>query len=419
MTGNIAILHYSAPPVVGGVEAVIHAHAGLLVQAGFRVSVVAGRGERQALPEGVQFVHIPEMDSQNPAVVGCSQELEGGRVPASFEGLSGHLENSLAPILAPFDHVIAHNLFTKHFNLPLTAALLRLLDKGSLPGCIAWCHDFTWTSPHSRSKVRPGYPWDTLRTVHPQVTYVTVSHSRKRELAGLFGLPPEQIRVIYNGVDPASLLGLSQPGAALIQRLGVWESDLVLLMPVRVTQAKNIEFALQVVAELKHQRIRATLVITGPPDPHDPSNMEYYRALLEKRRRWQLQEQVRFVYESGPETGQPYLIGPGILGELYRASDLLFMPSHREGFGMPVLEAGLVGLPAMSTEMPAALEIGGQEVVTFSSGAAPEEVSRLILAWMGSSRQLKLRRRIRREFTWPAILVRDILPLLKQTEEAQ
>jgi mannosylglucosylglycerate synthase len=333
--------------------------------------------------------------------------------------LSGHLEDSLAPILAPFDHVIVHNLFTKHFNLPLTAALLRLLDKRSLFGCIAWCHDFTWTSPHSRSKVRPGYPWDMLRTVHPQVTYVTISHSRKRELAGLFGLPPEQIKVIYNGVDPASLLGLSQPGAALIQRLGVWESDLVLLMPVRVTQAKNIEFALQVVAALKHNRVRAVLVITGPPDPHDPSNMEYYRALLEKRHQGQLQEQVRFVYESGPETGQPYLIGPGMLGELYRASDLLFMPSHREGFGMPVLEAGLVGLPVVSAEMPAAVEIGGQEVVTFSSGAAPEDVSRLILAWMGNSRRLKLRRRIRREFTWPAILARDILPLLKQTEEVQ
>ena len=48
-------------------------------------------------------------------------------------------------------------------------------------------------------------------------------------------------------------LALSQPGEALIERLGLWESDLVLLMPVRITQAKNIEYAIQVTAALKQR----------------------------------------------------------------------------------------------------------------------------------------------------------------------
>jgi hypothetical protein len=60
-------------------------------------------------------------------------------------------------ILRRFDHLIVHNVFTKHFNLPLTAALFELLDAQRIPHCIAWCHDFTWTSPHSRSKVHAGY----------------------------------------------------------------------------------------------------------------------------------------------------------------------------------------------------------------------------------------------------------------------
>ena len=45
-----AILHYSAPPVVGGVEAVMLAHARTFVAAGLEVTVIAGRGEQQALP---------------------------------------------------------------------------------------------------------------------------------------------------------------------------------------------------------------------------------------------------------------------------------------------------------------------------------------------------------------------------------
>ena len=59
---RIAILHYTAPPVVGGVEAVILAHAQILVDAGYPVTVVAGQGEAEALPEGVDLVLVPEIE---------------------------------------------------------------------------------------------------------------------------------------------------------------------------------------------------------------------------------------------------------------------------------------------------------------------------------------------------------------------
>jgi hypothetical protein len=85
MSKRIAILHYSAPPVVGGVEAVIQAHVRGLIRAGCQVTVVAGKGTRQALPKGSGFELIPEMDSQHAEILQCSRELEQGRVPASFE----------------------------------------------------------------------------------------------------------------------------------------------------------------------------------------------------------------------------------------------------------------------------------------------------------------------------------------------
>ncbi|NIV33878.1 MAG: glycosyltransferase, partial [Anaerolineae bacterium] len=248
---SVAILHYSAPPVVGGVEAVMLAHAQTLAQAGYPVTIVAGKGEAGVLPEGADLVLVPEINSQHAEIVRLSAQLEQGQVPPGFEAMRERLEEALTPILARFDNLIVHNVFTKHFNLPLTAALDRLLDGEDAPHCIAWCHDFTWTSPSSSSKVHPGYPWDLLRTQRPDVTYVVVSQRRQEELAKLFGCPADEVRVIYNGVDPQALLGLSPEGATLVERLGLLEQDLVLLMPVRVTQAKNIEYALRVVASLK------------------------------------------------------------------------------------------------------------------------------------------------------------------------
>jgi glycosyltransferase involved in cell wall biosynthesis len=332
--------------------------------------------------------------------------------------MTHRLAKTLAPILSRFDNIVVHNVFTKHFNLPLTAALHRFLDEDHTPNCVAWCHDFTWTSPSSGSKVHPGYPWDLLRTHRSDVTYVVVSKRRQQELAGLFGCPAEEIRVIYNGVDPHTLLGLSAEGTALVERLGLLEQDLVLLMPVRVTRAKNIEYALRVVAALKAHGCHPRLVLTGPPDPHDAESMAYFRSLQALRAELGVEREMRFVFESGSDPHEPYLVDAGVVGDLFRVSDLMFMPSHREGFAMPVLEAGLAGLPVVCTGVPAAAEIGGEDVIVFDLDEDAGRLAARILSWAEGNAVHRLRRRVRQSYTWQAIFRRDIEPLLGRQEDA-
>ena len=410
---RIAIVHYTAPPSVGGVEAVLTAHTRWLLQAGHAVTIIAGDGAKAALPEGAELALVPEMASRHPEVLAAGSELEQGRVPVAFEQLAVRLADRLDPVLRASDWVIPHNIFTKHFNLPLTAALHRLLDSGAVRHCIAWCHDATWTSPHSRSKVHPGYPWDLLRTYRSDVVYVAVSRRRQKELSELFGCPAEHIRVIYNGVDPGELLGLSEESQSLVDQFNLVESDLVLLMPVRVTQAKNIEFALQVVAALKSRGLRPSLVVTGPPDPHDAMSLSYYRGLLALRRRLGVEQEVHFIYETSLGPGRPRTVEPRVVGDLFRVSDVMFMPSHREGFGMPVVEAGLVGLPVFCAAIPAGEEIGGEDVTTFAADSDPAEVASRLAAWAEASAVHRLRSRVRQSLTWDQLFRREILPLLE------
>ncbi len=412
---RIGILHYSAPPVIGGVENVIQAHIRLFVEAGYPTTALTGRGEKHALPNGAELIQLPELDSQDARILAMSQELEQGDVPDDFDDMVDHLVQILSPGLRALDVVIVHNVFTKHFNLPLTAALFRLLDQKVISNCVAWCHDITWTSPHSRSKVFDGYPWDLLRTQRSDVTYVAVSKDRRQELSQLFGCPAEQIQVIYNGVDPNDLLALSDVGRALIERLNLWESDLALLMPIRVTQAKNIEFALHVAAALKARSIHPKFIVTGPPDPHDPLNMEYFHGLLNLRHELGVDQEVRFIYESGSSYPEPLVIETCVVAELLRASDALFMPSRREGFGMPILEAGLIGIPIFcANTIPAAREIAARDIVMFSPETSADQVAGLILQTMESHPTHRLRRRVRQNLTWEKIFQHDILPLLEQ-----
>ncbi|CAG0927038.1 hypothetical protein TFLX_00313 [Thermoflexales bacterium] len=408
-----AFVHYTAPPVIGGVEAVMHAHAQTFGEAGYPVEVIAGRGEQAAMPPQTDFRLLPVLDSLHPEASRFNAQLEKGEVPSTFEDMVAALVEELSPLLGRFDQIIVHNIFTKHFHLPLTAALHRLLDTGRLKHCIAWCHDFTWTSSNSGHKVRPGYPWDLLRTYRADVTYVVVSQERQRTLAELFQRSIEDIHVIYNGVDPAALLGLSETGRGLARRLGLLEADLVLLMPVRVTQAKNIEYALHVVAALKQQGTQPRLIVTGPPDPHDAASLGYFHTLQDLRRQLDLERETHFVFECGPDPATPLFIDYSVVSELLRSCDVMFMPSHREGFGMPILEAGLLGRLVACTAMPAAIEIGGQDVLLFDPADDPAQVAQRILTWSETNSAQRLRRRVRQSYAWPAIFHQHIEPLLK------
>jgi glycosyltransferase involved in cell wall biosynthesis len=414
---KIAIVHYSVPPVVGGVESVIGAQVRSFLEAGFPVTLIAGKGEKSASLDGCDLILIPEMDTQHPEIVLANAELEQGRLPESWDGLVENLAAQLRPILALHPNWIVHNIFTKHFNLPLTCALQRLLDENPAHQCLAWCHDLSWTSAGSRAKLHEGFPWDLLRLNRQDITYIAVSKQRQQELAGLLKCPVEAIHVIYNGVDLQQTLGISNQGMKLARRLEILDAYPILLMPVRVTRAKNIEFAIVLASAIKAAGADPRLVITGPPDPHSPESMAYFEELKAIRRRNGMDEVVRFVYDSGPDPGKPYTIPAILVWELMRMSDAVMMTSLREGFGMPVLEAGAAGVPVItSRHVPAAIEIASQEVLVYPEQAAPHTTARQITDWLDSLPAARLRRKVRADLAWEKIFDRQIRPLLRMTE---
>jgi glycosyltransferase involved in cell wall biosynthesis len=142
--------------------------------------------------------------------------------------------------------------------------------------------------------------------------------------------------------------------------------------------------------------------------------MDYFRSLQQLRRELEVEQELRYVSECGPEPGEPYTIPYAVVGELLRISDVVFMPSHREGFGMPVLEAGLAGVPVVSAEIPAAREIGREAVVIIDPARGPMWAAGQILETVDRSPARRLRRQIRQRYTWKAIFEQDIQPLIEE-----
>ena len=410
---QIAILHYAAPPIVGGVESTIYHHARLLTQRGYRVQVIAGRGE--PFHPQVAFHLIPEVDSRHPEVLAVGQSLAGGEVPPSFAALRDHLADRLRPLLAKAAACIVHNAITLHKNLPLTAALRRLADE-QVTRFIAWCHDFAWQDALYTPDLHPGYPWDLLRTPWPGVRYVVVSAHRRERLAALLDLPQNHIAVVHPGVDVGEFLKLEPITHRWLKELNLLTAAPLMLLPARITRRKNIEFAIRVTAALTRRHPQATLVITGPPGPHNPTNIAYLESLRALREELGVAERVRFLYEQG-NRAEPLRVTDAMMADLYHLADLLLFPSRREGFGIPPLEAGLVRLPIFAADIPPLRESTGRLAHLFDPEGDPEAVAQAIAEHLAGDRAYQLKRRVLSHFTWDAVLERHLLPLIGEMME--
>ncbi|MBI3162582.1 MAG: hypothetical protein HYZ23_08730, partial [Chloroflexi bacterium] len=177
---NIALLHYSVPPIVGGVESVIAHHARLMSANGHSVRLIAARGE--ALEESIPLTSIPLADSQQARVLAVQEALDRGQVTVEFEALRGELITQLQNACSGTDVLIAHNVCSLNKNLALTAALHQWHISKKLPRLILWHHDLAWTTPRYLPELHDGYPWDLLRTDWGATTHVVVSALRRREL---------------------------------------------------------------------------------------------------------------------------------------------------------------------------------------------------------------------------------------------
>src|SRR6185369_13891630 len=155
---RVTLLHYSAPPVVGGVESVLEHHAGLMSDDGHEVQVIAARGRQ--FDDRIKFVAAPLVDSRQPEILAVKKELDAGVVSQKFHELTQAVEMQLTPLLADTEVLIAHNVCSLNKNLPLTTALFQMSAQGWFPRLILWHHDLAWTTPRYQKELHEGHPWD-------------------------------------------------------------------------------------------------------------------------------------------------------------------------------------------------------------------------------------------------------------------
>lgn len=407
---KIALLHYSSPPIVGGVESVIAHHARLMANAGHEVTILAGRGEE--FDERIKVRILPRLDSRHPDVMEVKDFLDAGKLSPTFEILREEIRRELLEELKGCDALIAHNVASLHKNLALTAVLHEEYVKPGFPHLILWHHDLAWTTPRYSAELHEGHPWDLLRTNWEGVTQVVVSELRRKELAELLDIPNDSIRVVPNGVDINAFFKFEPRTVEWIERLKLLNADPLFLLPVRLTPRKNIELALRVMAELQKDYPKAMLLVTGPEGPHNPNNKAYKRKLLSLRDELNLEDAVHFLAEVTSE-----FMPDEVIADFYRIADALLFPSREEGFGIPIIEAAFSRVPVFCADIAVLRELAGEDVTYFDADANPLEVARQVRARMEAESTSRWGRRAKHGYTWQQIYNIHIAPLLDEVEQ--
>ncbi len=163
------------------------------------------------------------------------------------------------------------------------------------------------------------------------------------DLMDRYDADPTRVAVVEPGVDLARFR--PAPGdrararAAVRRRLGLPENGHVVAFVGRIQPLKAPDVLVRAVAALRERDPalagQLTVVICGGPSG---SGLDRPTALIELATSLGVAGQVRFL---PPQTGDD-------LPDLYRAADLVAVPSYNESFGLVALEAQACGTPVVA-----------------------------------------------------------------------
>ena len=129
---------------------------------------------------------------------------------------------------------------------------------------------------------------------------------------------------------------------------------------------------------------------------------------MKLRKELGLENNVHFLAELTDD-----YIPDAVISDFYKLADALLFPSLEEGFGIPILEAGIAGLPVFCSDIPPLQKLGGEFVTYFSAQEDPGRIGKLISEYFLRNKVYGLSAKVRESFTWEQVYATKISPLLQ------
>ena len=424
---KIGIIHYTCPETEkSGVTTVIRNHAIHLTDLGNEVTIVYGKGGGL---QGVREVYIEELNPDHPEISKLQGKILSKKLDDStrknFLRIKEALKTKIRDATQGLDIVIVHNIPSMVFNFPATVAINELVEE-SKSKFVFWIHDSVVLRLEWKKFLKT-WPFTELHYEHPNVSYVTITEFRAKQLSQMRNehYKLKDVKIIPNGINVEEYERLDEATLELREKLRLKWDDYVILMPIRVLPRKNIELGLKIIYELKklvgERRVR--LVITGPPDPQARAYAQRYVDYLNNlMKKLNLEDSVLLIHDliSFRRLYENNCIIKWGIADAYALSDLVLITSKEEGFGLPVLEAGVARKPLFVSRIKPFEELlkEGIEAYMFGLNEKPANIAFKIFRYFLSDIIQYNFNNVIRKYRWSVIVKDKVLPFLRDIVEA-
>jgi hypothetical protein len=104
--------------------------------------------------------------------------------------------------------------------------------------------------------------------------------------------------------------------------------------------------------------------------------------------------------------------------DFYLISDVLFLPSQEEGFGLPLLESALTRLPIVCSKIAPFTELGREDVCYIDLQDTPSDIATKMMSFV-AGKPHRFFRRTRSSHLWDSIYRTRLVPLFQEVLEEQ
>ena len=149
----------------------------------------------------------------------------------------------------------------------------------------------------------------------------------------------------------------------------------------------------------------------------NPESLDYCRKLVKLARQLDVERNVLIISEHQFQNGDRSSAGRLSTRDFYLISDVLFLPSQEEGFGLPLLESALTRLPIVCSKIAPFTELAREDVVILTSRIPVRD--RYQDAEFRGRETPQVFRRTRSSHLWDSIYHTRLLPLFQEVLEEQ
>jgi len=188
---------------------------------------------------------------------------------------------------------------------------------------------------------------------------VTISNYTKSRIIKFF--PELNTQIIVTPIPPTMVEQKKRPLSSRLKEMGVERKKYILFVGT-VEPRKNLKVLLDSLSRLDEPiRSELKIVIAGGKGWKDS----------------EILKTVATMNETEPKVIMCGYVTDAEKNELYTNASCFVLPSHYEGFGMPVLEAMLFQLPIILSDIEVFHEVAGKSVIYFNKNSSEDLANKI------------------------------------------